>query len=313
MNIGVITSGGDAPGMNPCLAEIVKNARKKGYRVYGYKRGFLGICENDFEDITTKNVQGWYQLGGTVLKTGRLLELKEERCQRQLVDNLKKNSIEVLIVLGGDGSFLGAMKLHEMDPGLNIIGIPCTIDNNIYGSDYTIGFDTALNTQVRYLDGLHDTGSALKGRIFFVETLGAYDGYLPHSSVIMGMADFSVICECPMTDEEIYEKIKQLKEQEQKDYIMVMFAEGDGNHRCLQVAEMIKERLQANVKCSLLGFSQRGGTPTAGERLYAAGFAKYAIEGIAQGIRNQYVTYKNGKYDYMDITQAVKKKKYDYL
>ena len=311
MNIAVITSGGDSPGMNPCVAQVVKNATALGYKVYGYRRGFLGIRDEDYIELFPEDVTGWYKQGGTILRTGRFPELKERSWQEKLVANLKENEIDALIVIGGDGSFNGALKLHEVDSSINIIGIPGTIDNNIYGSDYTLGFDTALNTQVRYIDGMTDTGLAMPGRVFFVETLGAWDGYLAHSSVLMGMADFSVLVEKPMSNEEICRKVKKLMENPKKDYVLVTFAEGP--YQTIEAANYVREKLGLNVKCNLLGFTQRGGVPTATDRIHAAGFAKYAVNAVAQGISNKYVVYKNGEYSYMDIQMASNKKQFDWF
>jgi 6-phosphofructokinase 1 len=313
MNIGVITSGGDSPGMNPCLAQIVKNAAAKGHRVFGYRRGFPGVRDNDYAELTVKDTGGWYKLGGTVLKTGRMPELKEEAWQHRLIEQLVKNNIEAFLVLGGDGSFRGALDLHKLNNKLNIVGIPCTIDNNIYGSEYTLGFDTAINKQMAYIDDISDTGISLPGRIFFVETLGAWDSYLTHSSVLMGMADFGVLVERPITDDEILEKIKIIRNSGDKDYILVTFSEGtpeNAIHRMLGTAEYVRKELGVSVKCNVLGYQQRGGVPTALERLHAAGFAKYAVEAADRKIMNKYVAYSKGQYVYIDLVNAGKKKSF---
>ncbi|GHT78028.1 ATP-dependent 6-phosphofructokinase [Spirochaetia bacterium] len=314
MNIGVITSGGDSPGMNPCLAQIVKNAAVKGHRVFGYRRGFLGVRDNDYTALTVKDVGGWYKLGGTVLKTGRMPELKEAKWQQHLITQLEKNNIEAFLVLGGDGSFRGAMDLHRINTNLNIVGIPSTIDNNIYGSEYTLGFDTAINKQMVYIDDISDTGLSLPGRIFFVETLGAWDSFLTNSSVLMGMADFGVLADRPITDEEILDRIKALLAAGEKDYILVTFSEGtpeNSIHRMLRTAEYVQKTLGVKVKCNVLGYQQRGGVPTAQERLHAAAFAKYAIQAVDKKIMNKYVAYYQGKYIYIDLENAGKKKNFD--
>lgn len=311
MNIAVITSGGDAPGMNPCVAQIVKESANRGYKVFGYKRGFLGVRDEDYIELKPEDVQDWYKLGGTVLRTGRFPELKEKNWQKKLVENLRRNQIQTLIVLGGDGSFQGALKLHEADRELNIIAVPCTIDNNIYGSDYTLGFDTALNSQVKYIDGISDTAMSMPDRVFFVETLGAWDGYLANSSVLMGMADFSVLVEKPMTNSQICDKVKEVMEDSSRDYVLVTFAEG--TYQTLEAAQYVRDKLQVNVKTNLLGFSQRGGVPTALDRLHAAGFAKHVLKAIENEMKNKYIVYKDGKYDYLDIAYAKKKKQFDWL
>jgi 6-phosphofructokinase 1 len=317
MNIAVITSGGDSPGMNPCLAQITKIAEGRGHRVFGYRRGFLGIRDADYTELFPKDVEGLYKLGGTFLKTGRMPELRQVEWQQKLIDNLAKNDIEALIILGGDGSFRGALALHNLNRNLNIIGIPSTIDNNIYGSDYTLGFDTALNKQMAYIDDISDTGMSLPGRVFFVETLGAWDGYLTHSSVLMGMADFCVLTEIPMTDEDICQKVKELLAKGEKSYVLATFAEGtpeNSIHRMLKAAEYVAKQLGVKVKSNVLGYQQRGGVPTALERIHAAGFAKYAVDAVDKRIINKYIAYAKGEYVYLDIGEASKKKSFsDYL
>ena len=311
MNIAVITSGGDSPGMNPCVAQIVKEATWRGYTVYGYKYGFLGIKDNVYDILSPIDVQGWYKRGGTALGTGRFVELKERVWQEKLVKNLKDNQIDALIVIGGDGSFNGALKLHEVDSSVNVIGIPGTIDNNIYGSDFTIGFDTAINKQMAYIDDISDSAISLPDRVFFVETLGAWDGYLTNSSVLMGMADFAVLVEKPLSNEEICQKVEKILNSSDRNYVLVVFAEGA--YQMFEAAEYVREKLNANVKCNLIGYSQRGGVPSATDRIHAAGFAKYALKAIEQGIQNKYVVLKNGKYVYMDIECASRKKEFDWF
>ncbi len=311
MNIAVITSGGDSPGMNPCVASLVKEATKEGFNVYGYRRGYLGIRDKDRVLLDINTVQDWYKLGGTMLRTGRFPELKEKHWQEKLVQNLKEDDIDALVVIGGDGSFLGALKLYEASSNLNIVGIPGTIDNNIYGSEYTLGFDTALNTQVDYIDAIADTAMALPGRVFFVETLGAWDGYLTNSSVLMGMADFSVLVEKPMSNEEICKRVKEILDKGERDYVLVTFAEG--SYQTIEAAEYVKEKLGLNVKHNLMGYCQRGGAPTALDRLHAAAFAKYAIKAIKSGLCNKYVVYKDGAYSYMDISEAANKKEFNWF
>lgn len=311
MNIGVITSGGDSPGMNPCLAQIVKTADSMGHKVFGFEKGYLGIRDNQVKELTVNDVHGWYKLGGTVLKSGRLPELEQPEIQKKLIENLKKNDINALLVLGGDGSFRGALVLHNLEPSINFIGIPCTIDNNIYGSEYTLGFDTAINKQVTYIDDITDTAMSMPTRVFLVETLGAWDGYLAHSSVLMGMADFSVLVEKPMTDDEICSRIKEILESKQKDFVVITFSEG--TYRMFDTAKYISEKLKLSVKCNMIGYQQRGGVPTAADRIHASAFAKYAVEAADRNIMNKYVVLRNGKYEYLDLMLASNKKQFDWF
>lgn len=309
MNVGVLTSGGDAPGMNPCVAQIVRGCWARGYSVLGYRRGFYGVRDDDCVLLTPKDVQGWYKLGGTELRTGRMPELAEAEWQERLAGRLMERGIDGLIVVGGDGSFRGAAALHRSNERLNVIGIPATIDNNIYGSDYTLGYDTALNKQVAYIDDISASAMSLPGRVFFVETLGAWDGYLPHSSVLMGMADFSVLVERPLTNEEICVRVGECLARAERDYVMVTFAEG--SQQMFEAAACVREKLGLNVKCNLLGYQQRGGVPTALDRLHASGFAQYALRALDCGLRNKYVVYREGRYDCLDIACANRKKVFD--
>jgi 6-phosphofructokinase 1 len=308
MRIAIITSGGDSPGMNPCIAGIVKNALALGHEVCAFEYGFVGIHENRMKPLGLDDVHGIYKMGGTVIKTGRLPELKEPQVQQELIRVLHSHGIGALIVLGGDGSFKGAEALHASDPTISYIGIPCTIDNNIYKSDYTLGFDTALNKQMAYIDDIMDTALSLPGRVFFVETLGAWDGYLAMSSTLMGMADYSVLVERPVSDDEIADIVAAgLKE---KRFSLITFAEG--TYRMFDTAEHVKKKLGCSIKCNLLGYQQRGGVPTATERLHAAAFAKYAVEAVDGGITNKYIAYQNGSYVYVDLKEAVNKKKFNW-
>jgi 6-phosphofructokinase 1 len=299
MNIGVITSGGDSPGMNPCVARIVSRAVESGHRVLGFRRAFRGILERDSVELRPIDVEGWYKLGGTMLKTSRLPELTEKAVQQRVLDVLHESSIDALIVIGGDGSFRSAMELYALDSGINIVGIPGTIDNNIYGSQYTLGHDTALNKLVAYIDDISDTAMSLPGRVFFVETLGAFESYLPHSSVIMGMADFSVLYDPRTSNEEIAKKVAAFRKKGNRSYVLATFAEGA--NQMFTAAEYVRQKLNVNVKCNLIGFQQRGGVPSALDRMHAAGFANHALDAIEQGIHGKYVVYTNGSYSYRPL------------
>jgi 6-phosphofructokinase 1 len=309
MNIAVITSGGDAPGMNPCVARIVTEASAKGHRIFAYRRGYCGILEKDLVELGPIDVESWYKLGGTMLKTGRLPSLVEEAVQKQLVANLEEQKIGALIVIGGDGSFRGALDLSRHDPQLNVIGIPGTIDNNIFGSHYTLGHDTALNKLVNYIDDISDTAMSLPGRVFFVETLGAFESYFPKSAELMGMADFCVLCTPRTSNDEVLDKVAEYRKRARRSYVLATFAEE--TKQMFEAADLVREKLKLNVKCNLLGFQQRGGVPTACDRMHASGFARHALTAIEKGIFKKYVVYAHGVYDYRDIEDALQKKKFD--
>jgi len=308
MKIGIITSGGDSPGMNPCIAGLVKNALAFGYEVCAFEYGFVGIRENRIRKLGLEDVHGIYKMGGTILKTARLPELKKREVQQELIDVLHGNGINALIVLGGDGSFKGAEVLYSLDSSINYICVPCTIDNNIYKSEYTLGFDTALNKQMEYIDDIMDTALSLPDRVFFVETLGAWDGYLAMSSTLMGMADYSVLVEREVSDDEIADIVQAALAK--KRFSLITFAEG--TYRMFDTAEYVRKKLNCSIKCNLLGYQQRGGSPTATERLHAAAFAKYALKAVHEGIKNKYIAYQGGKYVYIDLKEAVNKKVFNW-
>lgn len=309
MRIGVITSGGDAPGMNPCIAGIVKNAEKLGHEVLGFEYGFSGIRQNKARRLCANELTGICKMGGTILKTSRLPELTELSVQKELIEVLKQNGIGGLAVLGGDGSFKGAEALSRLNQSINFVGVPATIDNNIYKSEYTLGFDTALNKLTAYIDDIMDTAISMPGRVFFVETLGAWDGYLAISPVHMGMADFCVLVECPMTDDEVALEVKRTLETH--GFAVVTFAEG--TYRMFDTAKYIHNKLGCPVKCNMIGYQQRGGTPTALERLHAAAFAKYAVKALDENIMNKYVVYAGGRYLYADLAEAANKKAFGWF
>lgn len=321
--------------MNPCVADLVSGLSDKGHALFGFRSGYVGIMEDDYVILDKHVVQGWHKLGGSALKTGRLPSLREKEVQDRLLFNLTRHEIEVLIVIGGDGSFNGALQLCRRSEelsrqgkvrteaicpeaaaeggvadALHVIGIPGTIDNNIFGSDYTLGFDTALNKQMCYIDDITDTAMSLPGRVFFVETLGAWDGYLAESSVKMGMADFSVLVERPLTNEQICDRVHRLLAEEKKDYVIVTFAEG--TYQTQEAAKYVENKLGVSVKVNLLGYAQRGGVPTALERLHASGFADFAVEMVEGKIYNKYIVFSDGEYRHMDISMAARKKKFNW-
>ena len=212
-------------------------------------------------------------------------------------------------MIGGDGSFRGAFDLWTADKSLQIIGIPGTIDNNIFGSDYTLGHDTALNKLIAYIDDISDTGMSLPGRVFFVETLGAQDSYLPQSAVLMGMSDFSVLYEPRTTNDEIVQKVLEYRHLARRDYVLATFAEGAA--QMFEAAEYVRNKLQLNVKCNLIGFQQRGGVPSAADRMHAAAFALHALNALEKGDGGKYLVHSQHTYKFIDLACAKQKKLFD--
>lgn len=302
MNIAVLTSGGDSPGMNPCIAKLVLEGEKRGHNVYGYMGGYPGILSCKANRLHSRDIYGLFRLGGSILKSGRLPELTQREVQRAVIERLTNDKIDALIVLGGDGSLRGAKDLGEMGTGINFIGIPCTIDNNIYGSDYTLGHDTALNRLVQYIDDITDTALSMGKRIFLVETLGGPDGYFARSMVDIGICDFAVTREHPLTDDEVADRIADIFSENNKDFVIVAVAEHTFPSDSL--LEAIRNRLHIEPKINMIAYQMRGGRPTAFERLHAASFALCALHAIESGVHNKYVVYVDGRYKLEDLSLA---------
>ena len=304
MNIGILTSGGDSPGMNPCIANLVRKGTEAGHRVYAFEGGYLGIYNKKYRQMGLADINGLHKLGGTVIKSGRMPELKDKTHELQNI--LAELDIGALVVLGGDGTLRGANALSKPG-GVNIIGIPCTIDNNIHGSDYTLGHDTAMNKLVTYIDDITDTALSMGRRIFLVETLGGADGYFAWYSYQMGIADIALIMEQPMKDDEVVDRINSVFTV--KDYAIITVAEY--MYGMAKIAEHIEKTTGITPKCNYIGYQQRGGSPTAADRIHAAAFAGLAIDAIRDSISNKYVAYKDGRYVYLDFTEAEKEKRFD--
>jgi len=306
MNIAVLTSGGDSPGMNPCIAKLVLEGRKRGFSLFGYRDGFGGILAGDPLPLRPGDVYGLFKLGGTFLKSGRLPELVEPGKRREVIRKLERDKIEALVVLGGEGSIRGAGTLSGMGSEINFIGIPSTIDNNIFGSDYSLGHDTAMGRLVQYIDDITDTALSMGKRIFLVETLGGPDGYFAQTMADIGVCDFAITRERPMKDNEAAERIAGILSENEKDYVIVAVVEHTLNSDSL--AGAIRDSLGIEPKINIIGYQQRGGVPTALERLHASSFAMCALHAIESGIRNKYIAYTGGRYEYLDYTLAEKEK-----
>ena len=307
MKIGILTSGGDSPGMNPCIAELTKRGLALGHEVVGIRGGYGGILRGDYCALDAPLAQRIYKLGGTILQSGRLPELKRREVRDRAVRELERAGFDALVVLGGDGSFRGAGALCEAAGGkLRLIGIPCTIDNDIYGSRYTLGYDTALNKLAAYIDDIMDTALALPGRVFLIETLGR-DGRLAYSAEEMGLVDFSVLLERDLTDEQVCERVRGILAGG-KPYVLATFSEGTA--RIARTARFLEERLGRSVKCNMIGYQQRGGAPTAAERLFATGFAREAYRALGDGVTEGYTVWSGGRFGVLPLREAEKHKEF---
>ena len=301
LTIGVLTSGGDAPGMNAAIRSVVRTALAKGYDVKGIKRGYHGLLREEIITLGRRDVSDIIQRGGTILQTARSKKMRTEEGQRDAACILKKYDIDALVVIGGDGSFAGAQKLSEY--GINVIGIPGTIDLDIACTEYTIGFDTAANTAMEAIDKIRDTSTSHE-RCSIVEVMGRDAGYLALWCGIANGAEAILLPEQHGYDEQaIVDSVIENRKRGKKHYIIIN-AEGVGDS--INMAKRIEEATELETRATILGHLQRGGSPTVKDRVYASIMGAKAVELIAEGKKNRVVGYKNGEYIDFDINEALK-------
>ena len=298
--IGVLTSGGDAPGMNAAVRAVVRMGINRGFSVVGIKRGYAGLLANDMEDMNLRSVSEILQRGGTALYSSRSPEFAEERNIVKAVDICKKAGIDTLVTIGGDGTFRGAIELCRH--GLPCIGIPGTIDNDISSSDYTIGFDTAINTVVQMVDRVRDTSQS-HDRCSVIEVMGRHAGHIAlHAGIACGaLAILVPEIEFTIERDVVAKMVSTLRSGKQNFIIMV--AEGVGS--APEIAEKIERLTGIQTNAVVLGHVQRGGTPTAQERVMASMMGHHAVELIEQGIGKRVVVYRQGKVMDIDIEEAL--------
>ena len=298
--IGVLTSGGDAPGMNAAIRAIVRTAINSGIQVKGIQRGYAGLLENEIIDMDTKSVSEIMRRGGTILFTARCKEFETPEGQAKGAQILRDNGIQGLIVIGGDGSFKGAQKLAAL--GINTIGIPGTIDLDIACTDYTIGFDTAVNTAVAAIDKIKDTSMSHE-RCSIVEVMGRNAGYIALWCEIANGADGILIPEKDeFSEQDLIDTILSNR-QKGKTHHVVINAEGIGHSN--RLAKRIEVATGIETRATILGHIQRGGVPTAKDRVYASTMGAYAVDLLKQGATNRVIAYKNGKFTNFDIDEAL--------
>jgi len=305
-NIGLFTSGGDSPGMNAAVRAVVRTGIYYGLEVFGIMRGYSGMIENDIIPMHSRSVANIIQRGGTILKTARCKEFFEYEGRKKAYASLKKLGINGLVVIGGDGSFRGAHKFsNEFD--IPCIGLPGTIDKDIAGTDFTIGFDTAVNTAVEAIDKIRDTADA-HDRLFIIEVMGRDAGYIAlHSGIATG-AEHILIPERKTDIEELVGSLLE-KERRKKLVNLVVVAEGDGFGGADEVAKVIKDRLpSADVRVCVLGHIQRGGSPSCMDRLIASRMGYSAVECLIEGRNNVMVGIMNNRMHYTPLEKAVKAK-----
>ena len=305
--VGILTSGGDAPGMNACIRAITRTAIFNGMKVMGIYRGYEGLINGVIKEFTSESVSNTIQRGGTILKTARSMEFMTPEGMQKAYDNLVKFGIDALIVIGGNGSLTGAQNLaREYD--YPVIGLPGTIDNDLYGTDSTIGYDTALNTIVDCVDKIRDTATS-HDRIFFVEVMGRDAGFLAQNSAIAAGAEAAIIPE-DQTDVDQLEQFISRGFRKSKNSSIVIVSESKKDGGAMYYAERVrKEYPQYDVRVTILGHLQRGGTPTACDRILASRLGHASIEALKEGQRNVMVGIHNDQIVYVPIDRAIKKDK----
>ena len=302
--IAVLTSGGDAPGMNAAVRAVVRTALANGLDVLGIRRGYHGLLREEIIDMTRKDVADTIQRGGTILQTARSQQMRTPEGSRKAAGILKKYGVQALVVIGGDGSFAGAQKLAEY--GVNVIGIPGTIDLDIACTDYTIGFDTAANTAMEAIDKIRDTSTSHE-RCSIVEVMGRDAGYLALWCGIANGAEHILLPEQHEYDEQaIIDDIIENRKNGKKHYIIIN-AEGVGDS--INMAKRIEEGTGVETRATILGHLQRGGSPTVKDRVYASVMGAKAVDLLLEGKINRVVGYQGGQFIDFDINDALKMQK----
>lgn len=304
--IGVLTSGGDAPGMNACLRAIVRCGVNCKLEIVGIRRGYCGILDEDFVKLGNRSVSNIIQRGGTILETARCEEMKTREGIRKASEVLKRQGIEGLITIGGDGTFRGATALSKTGK-VKVIGIPGTIDNDVYGTDYTIGFDTAVNTALDAIDKIRDTAGSLQ-RPFFVEVMGKSRGSIALEVGIAGGAENILIPEVETKIEQLSLDIERSFKRGKKSSIVIV-AEGDDAGGAFSIAQQVWERLRLEYRVCVLGHVQRGGSPTARDRVLASKLGAAAVDALARGMSGYMVGESDGQVTLTPLRETWKKRK----
>lgn len=305
--IGILTSGGDAPGMNAAIRAVTRSAIYNGLKVKGIYRGYKGLITGEIKEFKTENVSNIIQLGGTILKTARCQEFKTPEGRQISYETMQKEGIDALIVIGGDGSLTGA-RLLAQEYDVPCIGLPGTIDNDLFGTDTTIGYDTALNTILDAVDKIRDTATSHE-RLFFVEVMGRDAGFLALNGAIASGAEAAIIPEFNTEVDQLEEFINN-GFRKSKNSSIVLVAESEITGGAMHYAERVKNEFpQYDVRVSILGHLQRGGRPTAHDRIIASRMGVASIEALMEGQRNVMIGIENDQIVYVPFTKAIKNDK----
>ncbi len=304
--IGILTSGGDAPGMNAAIRSITRAAIANGFRVKGIYRGYEGLINNEIKEFTTENVSNIIQRGGTILKTARSKEFMTPEGRQKAYDNMIANEIDALIVIGGNGSLAGA-RIYAQEFDVPCIGLPGTIDNDLSGTDLTIGYDTTLNTIMECVDKIRDTATSHE-RIFFIEVVGRDAGFLAQNSAIAAGAEAAIIPEDSTGSDQLEHFIgRGIRKSKNSSIVIVSESPKCG---AMYYAERVKKEYpEYDVRVSILGHLQRGGSPSAGDRILASRLGVGAIQALLEGQRNVMVGIKNDEVVYVPFSNAIKSDK----
>ena len=306
-SIGILTSGGDAPGMNAAIRAVTRSAIYNGLKVFGIYRGYKGLVTDEIAEFKSQNVSNIIQMGGTILKTARCMEFKTAEGRQQAYENMKKHGIDALVVIGGDGSLTGARILAQ-EYDIPCIGLPGTIDNDLYGTDTTIGYDTALNTILDAVDKIRDTATSHE-RLFFVEVMGRDAGFLALNGAIAAGAEAAIIPEFS-TEVDQLEQFIEHGFKKSKSSSIVLVAESELTGGAMHYAERVKnEYPQYDVRVTILGHLQRGGRPTAHDRIIASRMGVASIQALMEGQRNVMIGIENDKIVYVPFAKAIKNDK----
>ena len=305
--IGVLTSGGDAPGMNAAVRSVVRSCVYNNIEIVGILFGYQGLIDNKIKPMDARSVNNIINKGGTILKTARCEEFRSENGRKKAYSNIKENKIDALVVIGGDGTFTGAM-IFQKEFSLPIIGIPGTIDNDIYGTQYTIGYDTALNTVINAIDKIRDTAIS-HNRLFFVEVMGRDAGHIALNAGIGAGAEEILVPEANMGLERLLDSLKR-SEKSGKSSSIVVVAEGDKTGKnVFEIASYIEKNMpEYEVRVSVMGHMQRGGSPSCFDRVLASRMGVYAVEKLLSGESNSMIGIINNEMTLCPLKKAIKGK-----
>lgn len=306
-SVGILTSGGDAPGMNAAIRAVTRSAIYAGFKVFGVYRGYKGLILDEIEEFSTQNVSNIIQRGGTILKTARCQEFQTPEGRQCAYDVMKRRGIDSLVVIGGDGSLTGA-RIFGNEFQIPIVGLPGTIDNDLYGTDTTIGYDTALNTIMECVDKIRDTATSHE-RLFFIEVMGRDAGFLALNGAIAAGAEAAIIPEISTQVDQLSELIKN-GFRKSKNSSIVLVAESPITGGAMGLAQRVKDEYPGyDVRVSILGHLQRGGSPTAHDRILASRMGAAAVDALLDDQRNVMIGVKNDEIVYVPFTKAIKNDK----